>query len=115
MSTGARRSKVLWVAALAIIAVIVAVVFWPEYRLRQAAAASVGLSEAAVVAKLGAPFSVVTAEHAQASPQWWGAGWAPAPNRPVVNKVLLYYGSFTGALVYIGASGKVDHVHMVGT
>ena len=105
----------LWAAVTAIVVVTVAAIYWPEHRLRATAAASLGLSESEVIAKLGAPSSVVTARQAQESLQWWGAGWHPAPNRPIANKVLLYYASFTGALFYVGVSGKVEHVHVLGT
>jgi ABC-type transport system involved in cytochrome c biogenesis permease subunit len=113
MASGVNRAT--WVIVGAIVLAILVVVFLPNHRLKANAVASMGLTEAEVVSKLGAPFAVVTAAEAQASPQWWGAGWQPAPNRPVTNKVLLYYASITGALIYIGASGKVEHVHVVGT
>ena len=115
MSSGANQSRWAWAGAIAIIIATAGSVFWPEHRLRTAATASVGLSEPEVIAKLGAPFSVVTAAQARASPQWWGPSWHPAPNRPVTNKVLLYYASITGALIYVGATGKVEHVHLLGT
>ena len=115
MSTGANQSRWASAGAIAIIVATAASVYWPEHRLKRNASGALGLSESQVIAKLGAPSSVVTAAQAQTSPQWWGPSWHPAPNRPVANKVLLYYASFTGALIYVGQSGKVEHVHMLGT
>jgi hypothetical protein len=113
--SSSRNQTKAFLAAVVGAAILAAVVYWPEHRLRAAATASVGLSEAEVVARLGAPHAVITAAEARTSANWWGANWHPAPDRPVVNKVLLYYASFTGALIYLDPSGNVVHVHVMGT
>ena len=93
------------------------VVFWPGHKLQRDAQSLVGKTEAAVVAKMGAPYKVVTASDVATRPSeaWWLASWHPAPTFPVKNKVLLYYGTWMGALVYISPIGIVEHVHLIST
>ena len=92
-------------------------VFWPDHKLQRDAQSLLGQPEAVVVARLGAPHMVVTAADVIARPTeaWWGSGWHPAPTYPVTNKVLLYYASVTGALIYISPTGVAERVHIVGT
>jgi hypothetical protein len=92
-------------------------IFWPEHKLQRNAQSLIGGTEAAVIARMGTPNKVITTSDVAARPKelWWGSGWHPAPTFPVTNKVFLYYGSFTGALIYVGPSGAVEHVHLIGT
>ena len=80
----------------------------------------VGLSESAVVAKMGAPRETVTAAQVAAEPNkvWWNSentDWDPAPTFPVTHRVLMYYDGFTKAFIYIGTNGLVEHVHFSQT
>ena len=80
----------------------------------------VGLSESAVVAKMGAPRETVTAAQVAAEPNkvWWNSentDWDPAPTFPVTHRVLIYLEMFTKAFVYIGTNGIVEHVHFAST
>jgi hypothetical protein len=90
---------------------------WPDRKLERDAKGLIGESEAAVLVKLGSPEKILFAADITAIPneKWWGTGWYPAPDHPVTNKVLLYYRSVTGVLIYIDSSGNVEWVHVVGT
>jgi hypothetical protein len=106
--------------AVAIAGVLVtgaAVIFWPDFKLQREAKQLMGVSEAEVVARLGAPYSVVTAQSAAGHPSagWLAEGWHPPPPRPISNKVLLYYSTSVGAVIYVDQTGRVNYVHIVGT
>ena len=93
---------------------------WSNHRFERRVQGLVGLSESAVVAKMGAPRETVTAAQVASEPNkvWWnseGTDWDPAPTFPVTHRVLMYYDGFTKAFIYIGTNGLVEHVHFSQT
>jgi hypothetical protein len=93
---------------------------WENYRFERRVQGLAGLSESAVVAKMGAPRETVTAAQVAAEPNkvWWNSentDWDPAPTFPVTHRVLMYYNLFTKAFIYIGTNGVVEHVHFSDT
>jgi hypothetical protein len=90
---------------------------WEDQRFDRRVQGFVGLSESAVVAKMGAPRETVTAAQIASQPNqaWWGDSWTPAPTFPVTHSVLMYYHGFHKAFIYIGTNGVVEHVHCAGT
>jgi hypothetical protein len=90
---------------------------WDDSRFERRARGLLGLSESAVVAKMGAPRETVTAEQIASQPNetWWGSDWTPAPTFPVSHSVLIYYYGFKKAFIYIGTNGVEEHVHVAGT
>ena len=93
---------------------------WSDHRFERRVQGLVGLSESAVVAKMGAPRETVTAAEVASEPNkaWWrsdGCDWNPAPTFPVTLRVLMYYEAFTKAFIYIGMNGLVEHVHLAQT
>ena len=95
---------------LGLLAYVYSLLFWPDHKLQRDVQSLIGKTEAAVIEKMGAPHKVVTASDVTARPKeaWWGSGWHPAPAYPVRNRVLLYYGTVTGALIYVGSTGAVE-------
>jgi hypothetical protein len=93
---------------------------WENYRFERRVQGLAGLSESAVVAKMGAPRETVTAAEVASEPNkvWWnseGTDWDPAPTFPVTHRVLMYYNLFTKAFIYVGTNGLVEHVHFSQT
>jgi hypothetical protein len=112
-----KRQLAIGLALFALAVIAYAHVFWADYRLHFNAASVMGQPEAYVVKKLGAPSRILSATEiaGRSTEQWWGTGWTPAPKRAVTNKVLLYHAVISGALVFIGPEGTVEHVHLIGT
>jgi hypothetical protein len=93
---------------------------WENYRFERRVQGLAGLSESAVVAKMGAPRETVTAAQvaSETNKVWWNSedtDWDPAPTFPVTHRVLMYHDGFTKAFIYIGTNGLVEHVHFSQT
>jgi len=93
---------------------------WETSRWERRVEGLVGLSESAVVAKMGAPCETVTAAQVASEPDkvWWNSertDWDPAPTFPVTHRVLIYKEAFSKAFIYIGTNGIVEHVHFSQT
>ena len=86
-------------------------------RFRERAHYTLSFLESEVVEEMGAPRETVTAAQVASQPNqaWWGSTSAPAPPFPVTDRVLIYYGPFTKAFIYIGTNGIVEHVHFAST
>jgi hypothetical protein len=110
-----------WILVGGVILLIVATLagsgFVPVVKFQHQAKGFLGKPEAQVIEKLGAPDKVVRKRDVGegAGDWWWGENMYPAPTYPIANKVLVYYFQFAGALLYIGTSGVVEHVHLIGT
>lgn len=103
------------VAVVVLVGFLVAVVLAPGLVLKHKAAQLIGAPEADVIAELGTPDSVITAQNVAQHPssRWLAEGWAPVPARPVTNKVLVYYSMLAGAAVYLDGAGRVEYVQIV--
>ena len=86
-------------------------------RFREHARDTFSFSEEETIGYMGAPRDTVTAAQVASQPNqaWWGSSSAPAPPFPVTHRVLIYYGPFTKAFIYIGTNGVVEHVHFSQT
>jgi hypothetical protein len=107
-------AALLFVAACGLLFVLMC---WPDWRIERRAQGLLAQSESAVAAKMGAPTDVVTAAQvgSKSDKSWWYSGYHPAPSYPVTHKVLVYYGTWTKAFIYVGTNGLVEHVHLAGT
>jgi len=104
-------------AILLIMATLAGRVFGPVVKFQRRAEGLLGKPEAQVIEKLGAPDKVVRKRDLgeAAGDWWWGENMYPAPTYPIADKVLVYYSQFAGVLLYVGTSGIVEHVHLIGT
>jgi hypothetical protein len=95
--------------------------FWaaPMWWMQWKAAATLGLSESEARKALGQPSAVVSAAEVATLPprsNWWGGeSWQLAPSHPLTNKALIYYEHTTGVIIFVGLSGRVEHISTIGT
>lgn len=89
------------------------VIWKPARNMESAARSMIGHSETELVSALGEPEHVVlaaTLDGRTVDYPWKGMNYMPVPDRPVVNKVLLYSKLDTAIYVYIDQKGMVEYV-----
>ena len=89
-------------------------VMWkPARDMESTARSMIGHPETELVAALGEPRHVVlaaTLDGQTVDYPWKGMHYIPVPDRPVINKVLLYSKLDTAIYVYIDQKGMVEYV-----
>lgn len=89
-------------------------IMWkPARDMEHTARAMIGHPETELVSALGEPRHIVLAsilDGKSVDYPWKGMNYRPVPDRPVVNKVLLYSTLDTAIYVYINQNGIVEYV-----
>lgn len=112
--------KILFLAVALIAAAAPA--FWAmafkPLKMMRTAKGMIGRDEAALVAALGQPKFVITADTLDGRSvdyPWTGMNFVPVPAHPVRAKVYLYCWINLAAYVYVDEHGVVEHVASAGT